>query len=41
MSQDFPMNSILVIYLFDVWEIDFMEAFFSSYGIKYIIVAVN
>jgi len=35
------MNPILVIELFDVWGIDFMGPFVSSYGMKYILVAVD
>ena len=39
--QELPLNPILVIELFDVWGIDFMVAFVSSQGIKYILVAVD
>ena len=39
--QELPMNPILVIELFDVWGIDFMGPFVSSYGMKYILVAVD
>ena len=39
--QELPMNPILVIELFDVWSIDFMGPFVSSYGMKYILVAVD
>lgn len=35
------MNLIMVIELFDVWEIDFIGPFTSSYGNKYILVDVN
>ena len=35
------MNPILVIELFDVWGIDFMGPFGTSYGMKYILVAVD
>ena len=39
--QNLPLNPILVIELFDVWDIDFMVPFVSSHGIKYILVAVD
>ncbi|XP_069155698.1 uncharacterized protein [Solanum lycopersicum] len=35
-KQEFPINPILVIELFDVWGIDFMGPFLSSHGMKYI-----
>ena len=40
-SQELRLNPILVIELFDVWGIDFMGPFASSYRMKYIIVAVD
>ena len=40
-KQELPLNSILVIELFDVWGIDFMGPFVSSHGMKYILVAVD
>ena len=36
-----PLNSILVIELFDVWGIDFMDPFSSSYSNKFILVAID
>ncbi|OIT39227.1 hypothetical protein A4A49_52317 [Nicotiana attenuata] len=36
-----PMNPIQEIEVFDVWGIDFMGPFASSYGNKYILVAVD
>ena len=36
-----PLNNILVIELFDVWGIDFMGPFPSSYSNKYILVAID
>ena len=36
-----PLNSILEVELFDVWGIDFMGPFPSSYGNKYILLAVD
>ncbi|XP_075092539.1 uncharacterized protein LOC142172758 [Nicotiana tabacum] len=36
-----PMNPIQEIEVFDVWGIDFMGPFVSSYGNKYILVAVD
>ena len=39
--QELPLNSILVIELFDVWGITFMGPFVSSHGMKYILVAVD
>ena len=39
-KKQLPLNTILVIELFDVWGIDFMVPFVSSYGMKYILVAV-
>ena len=39
--QELSLNLILVIELFDVWDIDFMGPFASSHGIKYILVAVD
>ncbi|XP_031394316.1 uncharacterized protein LOC116205794 [Punica granatum] len=39
--HEVPQNSILVIELFDVWGIDFMGPFPSSFSNKYILVAVD
>ena len=36
-----PLNNILVIELFDVWDTDFMGPFPSSYSNKFILVAVD
>ncbi|XP_042423384.1 uncharacterized protein LOC122011000 [Zingiber officinale] len=36
-----PLNYILAVELFDVWGIDFMEPFPSSYGNNYILVVVD
>jgi len=35
------LNPILVVELFDVWDIDFMGPFLNSYGYLYILVDVN
>lgn len=39
--HEMPLNNVLVCELFDVWGIDFMVPFPSSYGNKYILVAVD
>ncbi|XP_075079957.1 uncharacterized protein LOC142165263 [Nicotiana tabacum] len=39
--HEMPMNPIQEIEVFDVWGIDFMGPFVSSYGNKYILVAVD
>ncbi|KAK1429674.1 hypothetical protein QVD17_11888 [Tagetes erecta] len=39
--DEMPQNSIQVCEVFDVWGIDFMGPFPSSYGHKYILVAVD
>ena len=36
-----PLNPILVVQLFDVWGIDFMGPFPTSYGHAYILVGVD
>ena len=36
-----PLNPILVVELFDVWGIDFMGPFPTSYGNTYILVGVD
>lgn len=41
MAYEMPLTSILEVELFDVWGIDFMSPFRSSFGNKYILVAVN
>ena len=35
------MNSILELELFDVWGMDFIGPFMSSFGMKYILVVVD
>lgn len=40
-KQKLPLNNILELELFDVWGIDFMEPFPSSYGNQYILLAVD
>ncbi|KAL0734144.1 hypothetical protein Bca4012_010354 [Brassica carinata] len=39
--NEMPQNPILEVEVFDVWEIDFMGPFPSSYGNQYILVAVD
>ncbi|XP_049369932.1 uncharacterized protein LOC125834821 [Solanum verrucosum] len=39
--RELPMTPILEVELFDVWGIDFMGPFVSSYGKKYILVAMD
>ncbi|KAI3730046.1 hypothetical protein L6452_18722 [Arctium lappa] len=39
--NEMPLNSILEVEIFDVWGIDFMGPFPSSYSNKYILVAVD
>ncbi|KAL0696209.1 hypothetical protein Bca4012_063389 [Brassica carinata] len=39
--NEMPQNPILEVEVFDVWGIDFMGPFPSSYGNKYILVAVD
>ncbi|XP_075080418.1 uncharacterized protein LOC142165927 [Nicotiana tabacum] len=36
-----PLNSILVCEIFDVWVIDFMCSFLSSYSYEYILVVID
>ncbi|CAL9001005.1 unnamed protein product, partial [Prunus brigantina] len=36
-----PLTNILIIDIFDVWGIDFMGPFPTSYGFEYILVALN
>ena len=36
-----PLHGILVVQLFDVWRIDFMGLFSSSFGNLYILLAVD
>ena len=36
-----PLTNILEVELFDVWSIDFMGPFPSSYGHKYILLVVE
>ena len=35
-----PLNPIIVVEIFDVWGIDFMGPFSSSFGNEYILLAV-
>ena len=39
--HEMPLNPILEVEIFDVWGIDFMGPFLSSYSNKYILVAVD
>jgi len=39
--SEMPLNNILKVELFDVWGIDFMGPFPSSFPNLYILVAVN
>ncbi|XP_038695435.1 uncharacterized protein LOC119992714 [Tripterygium wilfordii] len=39
--NEMPLNSILVVEMFDVWGIDFMGPFPPSFGYTYILVAVD
>ncbi|XP_075111372.1 putative mitochondrial protein AtMg00750 [Nicotiana tabacum] len=39
--HEMPMNPIQEVEVFDVWRIDFMGPFVSSFGNKYILVAVD
>ena len=36
-----PLQSILIVEIFDVWGIDFMAPFPLSFGFEYILVAVD
>jgi hypothetical protein len=36
-----PLNPILIVEIFDVWEIDFMGPFPPSFRFEYILVAVD
>ena len=36
-----PLNDVLEIEVFDVWEVDFMGPFSSSYGTRYILLVVD
>ena len=36
-----PLNTILEVELFDVWGINFMAPFLSSYNNKYILLVVD
>ncbi|KAG9450627.1 hypothetical protein H6P81_010592 [Aristolochia fimbriata] len=40
-KDEMPLTNILVCELFDVWGIDFMGPFLSSFGFEYILVAVE
>ncbi|XP_074292941.1 uncharacterized protein LOC141619815 [Silene latifolia] len=39
--EEMPLNNILEVELFDVWGVDFMGPFPSSFGNHYILVAVD
>ncbi|XP_070014876.1 uncharacterized protein [Nicotiana sylvestris] len=39
--HEMPMNPIQEVEVFDVWEIDFMGPFVSSFGNKYILIVVD
>ena len=39
--NEMPLTNILEVELFDVWGIDFMSPFPSSYGHKYILLALD
>ena len=39
--HELPLTSILEVEIFDVWGIDFMGPFPSSFGNQYILVGVN
>lgn len=41
MKHEMPLSNILEVELFDVWGIDFMGPFPTSFGMNYILVAVN
>ena len=36
-----PLNPILIVYLFNVWGIDFMRPFPMSFGYSYILMEVD
>ncbi|XP_022849930.1 uncharacterized protein LOC111372025 [Olea europaea var. sylvestris] len=40
-KNEMPLNSNLEVELFDVWEIDFMGPFHSSYKNQYVLLAVD
>ncbi|KAL5554123.1 hypothetical protein UlMin_041524 [Ulmus minor] len=40
-KHEMPLNNILEVELFDVWGIDFMGPFPSSFGNQYILVAID
>jgi len=39
--NEMPLNNILEVEIFDVWGVDFMGPFPSSFGNQYILVAVD
>ena len=39
--NEMSLQGILVVQIFDVWEIDFMRPFSSSFGNMYILLAVD
>lgn len=39
--QELPMTPILEVELFDVWSVDFIGPFVSSFGMKYILLDVD
>ena len=40
-KNEMPLQGILVVQIFDVWGIDFMGPFPSSFGNIYILLAVD
>ena len=36
-----PVNPVIVMEIFDVWGIDFMGPFLSSFGIEYILLTMD
>ena len=40
-KHEMPLNDILEVKIFDVWDIDFIGPFPSSLGNKYILVMVD
>ena len=39
--NEMPLHGIMVVQIFDVWGIDFMQPFLSSFGNLYILLAVD
>jgi len=36
-----PLNPIIIVQIIEVWDIDFMGPFLSSFGNEYILLAVD